>query len=112
MRQLYTEPNETSPETPPGEGKKEGGPQEEEEDISMDMWMGTDPFYDRFPWFRLVGRAFVYLSTLLHPNASSMVHKVVGFTSIPPADCSSRSITHLGNSERKGPGERFPACQR
>ncbi|XP_078464081.1 kinesin-like protein KIF1B isoform X3 [Lampetra planeri] len=28
---------------------------------------GHDPFYDRFPWFRLVGRAFVYLSNLLYP---------------------------------------------
>lgn len=26
------------------------------DDISMDVWMGTDPFYDRFPWFRLIGR--------------------------------------------------------
>ena len=25
-----------------------------------------DPFYDRFPWFRLIGRAFVFLSSLLH----------------------------------------------
>ncbi|XP_042353439.1 LOW QUALITY PROTEIN: kinesin-like protein KIF1A [Plectropomus leopardus] len=29
---------------------------------------GGDPFYDRFPWFRLVGRAFVYLSNLLYPR--------------------------------------------
>uniref|UniRef100_A0A8C4NBP5 Kinesin family member 1A n=1 Tax=Eptatretus burgeri TaxID=7764 RepID=A0A8C4NBP5_EPTBU len=28
---------------------------------------GHDPFYDRFSWFRLVGRAFVYLSNLLYP---------------------------------------------
>jgi hypothetical protein len=21
----------------------------------------SDPFYDRFPWFRIVGRSFVYL---------------------------------------------------
>lgn len=28
---------------------------------------GGDPFYDRFPWFRLIGRTFVYLSNLLHP---------------------------------------------
>lgn len=27
-----------------------------DEDVSMDVWMGTDPFYDRFPWFRLAGR--------------------------------------------------------
>ena len=28
---------------------------------------GGDPFYDRFPWFRLIGRTFVYLSNLLLP---------------------------------------------
>ncbi len=28
--------------------------------------IGGDPFYDRFPWFRLIGRSFVYLSSLLH----------------------------------------------
>ena len=29
--------------------------------------VGGDPFYDRFPWFRLIGRAFMYLSHLLYP---------------------------------------------
>ena len=28
---------------------------------------GCDPFYDRFPWFRRVGRAVVYLSNLMYP---------------------------------------------
>ncbi|KAM4651085.1 kinesin-like protein KIF1B isoform 3-T3 [Discoglossus pictus] len=35
---------------------------------------GNDPFYDRFHWFKLVGRAFVYLSNLLFPVP--LVHKV------------------------------------
>ncbi|OCT81018.1 hypothetical protein XELAEV_18027832mg [Xenopus laevis] len=35
---------------------------------------GGDPFYDRFPWFRLVGRAFVYLSNLLY--SVPLVHRV------------------------------------
>nr|XP_061834341.1 kinesin-like protein KIF1A isoform X8 [Nerophis lumbriciformis] len=35
---------------------------------------GSDPFYDRFPWFRLVGRSFVYLSNLLYPVP--LVHRV------------------------------------
>ncbi|XP_033936884.1 kinesin-like protein KIF1A isoform X12 [Pseudochaenichthys georgianus] len=35
---------------------------------------GGDPFYERFPWFRLVGRAFVYLSNLLYPVP--LVHRV------------------------------------
>ncbi len=36
--------------------------------------MGGDPFYDRYPWFRLIGRTFVYLSNLLVPL--SLVHNV------------------------------------
>lgn len=43
-------------------------------DPTMETIMGADPFYDRFPWFRLVGRAFVYLTNLLH-NVP-LVHKV------------------------------------
>ncbi|XP_060690288.1 kinesin-like protein KIF1A isoform X2 [Hemiscyllium ocellatum] len=35
---------------------------------------GQDPFYDRSPWFSLVGRAFVYLSNLLYPVP--LVHRV------------------------------------
>ncbi|KAL1234163.1 Kinesin-like protein [Trichinella pseudospiralis] len=40
----------------------------------MDSISGADPFYDRFPWFRLVGRAFVYLTNLMYNVA--LVHKV------------------------------------
>ena len=36
--------------------------------------LGGDPFYDRCPWFRLIGRSFVYLSNLLVPF--SLVHNV------------------------------------
>uniref|UniRef100_A0A5S6Q9F7 Kinesin-like protein unc-104 n=1 Tax=Trichuris muris TaxID=70415 RepID=A0A5S6Q9F7_TRIMR len=43
-------------------------------EVMMDSFSGTDPFYDRFPWFRLVGRAFVYLTNLLF-NVP-LVHKV------------------------------------
>uniref|UniRef100_A0A672IDD9 plus-end-directed kinesin ATPase n=1 Tax=Salarias fasciatus TaxID=181472 RepID=A0A672IDD9_SALFA len=35
---------------------------------------GNDPFYDRFHWFKLVGRSFVYLSNLLYPVP--LVHRV------------------------------------
>ncbi|KAI6217492.1 Kinesin-like protein KIF1B [Aphelenchoides fujianensis] len=52
MREMYKEASET--------------PESIDDDVSMDVWMGTDPFYDRFPWFRMVGRAFVYMSNLLH----------------------------------------------
>lgn len=41
---------------------------------NMENMIGGDPFYDRFPWFRLIGRSFVYLSNLLH-NVP-LIHKV------------------------------------
>ncbi|XP_063799919.1 kinesin-like protein KIF1B isoform X13 [Pseudophryne corroboree] len=44
---------------------------EEGSDLFSD---GHDPFYDRSPWFSLVGRAFVYLSNLLFPVP--LVHRV------------------------------------
>ena len=43
-------------------------------DATMDFILGSDPFYDRFPWFRIIGRAFVYLTNLLH--GTTLVHKV------------------------------------
>ncbi|XP_063001571.1 kinesin-like protein KIF1B isoform X5 [Elgaria multicarinata webbii] len=44
---------------------------EEGSDLFSD---GQDPFYDRSPWFILVGRAFVYLSNLLYPVP--LIHRV------------------------------------
>ena len=41
---------------------------------NMENMIGGDPFYDRFPWFRLIGRSFIYLSNLLH-NVP-LIHKV------------------------------------
>lgn len=41
----------------------EGG----ESDYNVESLIGYDPFYDRFPWFRVIGRSFVYLSNLLYP---------------------------------------------
>ena len=41
---------------------------------SMETMLGGDPFYDRFPWFRLIGRSFIYLSNLLY-NVP-LIHKV------------------------------------
>lgn len=43
-------------------------------DYNVESLTGGDPFYDRFPWFRMVGRSFVYLSNLLYPVP--LVHKV------------------------------------
>ncbi|XP_028848826.1 kinesin-like protein KIF1B isoform X23 [Denticeps clupeoides] len=48
---------------------------EEGSDLFSD---GQDPFYDRSPWFILVGRAFVYLSNLLYPVP--LVHRVAVVT--------------------------------
>ncbi|XP_055021956.1 kinesin-like protein KIF1B isoform X3 [Boleophthalmus pectinirostris] len=39
---------------------------------------GNDPFYDRFHWFKQIGRAFVYLSNLLYPVP--LVHRVAVVT--------------------------------
>ncbi|KAG5677928.1 hypothetical protein PVAND_007642 [Polypedilum vanderplanki] len=38
-----------------------------ESDYNVESLIGYDPFYDRFPWFRIIGRSFVYLSNLLYP---------------------------------------------
>ncbi|KAK2187723.1 hypothetical protein NP493_156g05026 [Ridgeia piscesae] len=58
MREMYLNEAEMSPTSP-------------EPDHCMTT--GGDPFYDRFPWFRLVGRAFVYLSNLFYPVG--LVHR-------------------------------------
>ncbi|XP_037234509.1 kinesin-like protein KIF1B isoform X15 [Falco biarmicus] len=44
------------------------------QDESENTMTGSDPFYDRFHWFKLVGRAFVYLSNLLYPVP--LIHRV------------------------------------
>uniref|UniRef100_A0A4W3H7J7 plus-end-directed kinesin ATPase n=1 Tax=Callorhinchus milii TaxID=7868 RepID=A0A4W3H7J7_CALMI len=44
------------------------------QDDGENVMTGNDPFYDRFHWFKLVGRAFVYLSNLLYPVP--LVHKI------------------------------------
>ncbi|XP_062449662.1 kinesin-like protein KIF1B isoform X6 [Rhea pennata] len=44
------------------------------QDESEGAMTGSDPFYDRFHWFKLVGRAFVYLSNLLYPVP--LIHRV------------------------------------
>ncbi|XP_056018125.1 kinesin-like protein unc-104 isoform X3 [Ostrea edulis] len=59
MRQMYHNEAELSPTSP---------------EPNLDTMNGGDPFYDRFPWFRLVGRAFVYLSNLFFPVP--LVHRV------------------------------------
>ncbi|XP_045154742.1 kinesin-like protein KIF1B isoform X7 [Echinops telfairi] len=44
------------------------------QDDTESTMTGSDPFYDRFHWFKLVGRAFVYLSNLLYPVP--LIHRV------------------------------------
>ncbi|XP_015436638.1 PREDICTED: kinesin-like protein unc-104 isoform X5 [Dufourea novaeangliae] len=59
MREMYHNEAELSPTSP---------------DFNIDSITGGDPFYDRFPWFRMVGRSFVYLSNLMYPVP--LIHKV------------------------------------
>ncbi|XP_046405614.1 kinesin-like protein unc-104 isoform X7 [Ischnura elegans] len=59
MREMYHNEADLSPTSP---------------DYNIESLTGGDPFYDRFPWFRMVGRAFVYLSNLMYPVP--LIHKV------------------------------------
>ncbi|XP_014600352.1 PREDICTED: kinesin-like protein unc-104 isoform X1 [Polistes canadensis] len=59
MREMYHNDAELSPTSP---------------DFNIETITGGDPFYDRFPWFRMVGRSFVYLSNLMYPVP--LIHKV------------------------------------
>ncbi|KAM4758320.1 kinesin-like protein KIF1B isoform 9-T9 [Cyanocitta cristata] len=59
MREMYDRAGEVASST------------QEEPESTM---TGSDPFYDRFHWFKLVGRAFVYLSNLLYPVP--LIHRV------------------------------------
>ncbi|KAJ8022149.1 Kinesin-like protein KIF1A [Holothuria leucospilota] len=62
MREMYDNAADTTPTSP-------------EPGVNFENSLTCrDPFYDRFPWFRLVGRAFVYLSNLLTPIP--LVHRV------------------------------------
>ena len=60
MRTMYQNSADASPSSP--------------EPNNMENMLGGDPFYDRFPWFRLIGRSYVYLSNLLHNIP--LIHKV------------------------------------
>ncbi|XP_046427428.1 kinesin-like protein unc-104 isoform X4 [Neodiprion virginianus] len=59
MREMYHNEAELSPTSP---------------DYNIETITGGDPFYDRFPWFRMVGRSFIYLSNLMYPVP--LIHKV------------------------------------
>ncbi|RZF34007.1 hypothetical protein LSTR_LSTR012352 [Laodelphax striatellus] len=59
MREMYHNEAELSPTSP---------------DYNIESLTGGDPFYDRFPWFRMVGRSFIYLSNLMYPVP--LIHKV------------------------------------
>ena len=76
MREMCRTEAEKSPNTSPGSANsldKSGGAvvQSCRDQTNIN---GNDPFYDRFPWFRLVGRAFVQLGSLLYPVP--LVHNV------------------------------------
>ncbi|XP_053807468.1 kinesin-like protein KIF1A isoform X6 [Vidua chalybeata] len=85
MADLTPSPTFSNPDsdiTEPADEQHQGQEEEEEEeeDLEEDIFPecplcdGRDPFYDRFPLFSLVGRAFVYLSNLLYPVP--LVHRV------------------------------------
>merc|ERR1711972_920726 len=59
MREMYQNDAEISPSSP---------------DSAQDKQPGIDPFYDRFPWFRRVGKAVVYLSNLMYPVP--LIHRI------------------------------------
>ncbi|KAL3098348.1 hypothetical protein niasHS_000360 [Heterodera schachtii] len=65
----------TMEETMGEEKEREGREGEEDERQGDNLWLWSDPFYERFPWFQLIGRAFVYLNNVLF-NVS-LSHKVV-----------------------------------
>ncbi|CAG0884871.1 unnamed protein product [Cyprideis torosa] len=67
MREMYSQvcDSDVSPLSPEHQHGANGG---------GDAMAGKDPFYDRFPWFRFIGRSFIYLSNLLYPIA--LVHRV------------------------------------
>lgn len=57
MREMYKNEADASPTSP-----------------DSDNSIGVDPFHDRFPWFRLVGRSYLYLSNLLF--SMSIIQKI------------------------------------
>eukprot|EP00095_Tigriopus_kingsejongensis_P003044 maker-scaffold971_size75022-snap-gene-0.8 protein:Tk03044 transcript:maker-scaffold971_size75022-snap-gene-0.8-mRNA-1 annotation:"kinesin 3b isoform x14" len=59
MREMYQNEAEVSPSSP---------------NHDKEVNTGGDPFYDRFPWFRMVGRAYVYLSNLMYPVP--LIHRI------------------------------------
>ncbi|XP_045024716.1 kinesin-like protein unc-104 isoform X3 [Daphnia magna] len=69
MREMCRNEAEKSPSQSPG-----SAPASQNQSVDNSTISGNDPFYDRFPWFRLVGRAFVLLGSLLYPVP--LVHNV------------------------------------
>ncbi|OXA56707.1 Kinesin-like protein KIF1A [Folsomia candida] len=61
MREMYQNLADDISPTTPGQTLSINGNQAQLQDGP------NDPFYDRFPWFRLIGRTYVYLSNLLYP---------------------------------------------
>ncbi|KAM9761861.1 kinesin-like protein KIF1A isoform 6-T8 [Menidia menidia] len=62
---------------------------------SENVMTGGDPFYDRFPWFRLVGRNPIF-NTCMSERMSDPT---------PSPTLSNSEITELADSQREGPGE-------
>ncbi|CAF3514427.1 unnamed protein product [Rotaria sp. Silwood1] len=60
MREMYSNAADVSPTSP-----NRSMDSLTNDDVST-ATIQADPFYDRFPWFRPIGRAFVYLTNLLY----------------------------------------------
>lgn len=71
MREMCRNEAEKSPAQSPGSTSVVAT---QNQSVDNSTISGNDPFYDRFPWFRLVGRAFVLLGSLLYPVP--LVHNV------------------------------------
>jgi kinesin family protein 1 len=71
MREMYHQEAELSPNSPQHQGGNQGGGRGG--GAVAENMSGNDPFYDRFPWFRLIGRSFIHISNLFYPV--TLVHK-------------------------------------
>ncbi|UJR32870.1 hypothetical protein I4U23_020331 [Adineta vaga] len=60
MREMYTNAADESPTSPDRNQELLAN------NGATFVSLQADPFYDRFPWFRPIGRAFIYLTNLLH----------------------------------------------
>ncbi|KAI1726974.1 kinesin motor domain-containing protein [Ditylenchus destructor] len=97
MRDVLKEASGTAPDTPSTEAETD------DDDVSMDVWMGTDPFYDRFPWFRLVGSNLLHNQPLIHKVAVvNEKGEVKGYLKVSIEPILNSSPSQISNGKNKG----------